>query len=287
MYRNRFVAIFLVLTLATMACSIDINLPITQLETGPEQTDQILIEAPESTGETIDLFLEFGAGELNLEGGAGDSLLEGEAVYNVPDFEPTVDAEGPRVGVRQGNLEIEGIPKFEDDVTNVWNFLLGDAPMNLEIDAGAYRGNFDFGGLSLLSLEISDGASDVDLEFSSPNQVEMDEFTYRTGASDVRLTGLANANFEDMTFRSGAGNYILDFSGELQRDARVRIESGISTVRINVPDGVSAVLEFDGGLTNIDPGKGWVRDGNAYTHAGEGPTISIEVTMGAGSLELN
>lgn len=283
----RLLIIILVLALATMACGINIDLPVTQLETGPLQTDEIIIPAPDDPDQAVDLSLEFGAGELTLNGGAGDNLLEGEASYNVPDFKPEVDTDFPSVGVSQGDLSIEGIPNFEDDVENEWNLLLGETPVSLEIDAGAYRGNYELGGLSLLNLDISDGASEVDLEFSSPNQVEMNNFTYATGASDVTLRGLANANFEDMTFRSGAGNYELNFSGELVRDATVNIESGISTVQIIIPDGVSAVLDFEGGLTNIDAGEGWVEDGDTYTHAGDGPTITINVTMGAGSLELN
>src|SRR3546814_7166011 len=52
----------------------------------------------------------------------------------------------------------------------------------------------ELGGLSLKSLEVKDGASNVDLSFSKSNLVEMSILQYTTGASDVKLTGLANAN---------------------------------------------------------------------------------------------
>ena len=40
---------------------------------------------------------------------------------------------------------------------------------------------------------------------------------YETGASTVKLNGLANANFGTLIFSGGAGDYTLDFSGDLQR----------------------------------------------------------------------
>jgi hypothetical protein len=53
----------------------------------------------------------------------------------------------------------------------------------------------------------------------------------------VELKGLANANFEQMSFTSGAGDYTLSFNGDLQRDASVTIDSGFGTVNIIVPEG--------------------------------------------------
>ena len=50
--------------------------------------------------------------------------------------------------------------------------------MNLVIKAGAYEGNFELGGLSIHSLEVTDGASKVDVSFSKPNLVEMTTFKY-------------------------------------------------------------------------------------------------------------
>jgi hypothetical protein len=74
--------------------------------------------------------------------------------------------------------------------------------MHLVINGGAYQGRIELGGLSLLSLEVNDGASDVKLEFSEPNGVVMDTLKYSTGASNVELSGLANANFKSMVFRA-------------------------------------------------------------------------------------
>jgi hypothetical protein len=159
--------------------------------------------------------------------------------------------------------------------------------MRLTIDAGAYEGTMDLGGLALQNLEVSDGAADVKLQFSQPNTAEMDIFQYKTGASSVELRSLANANFSNMNFKSGAGNYTLDFSGELKRDASVTIDAGLSSVKVIVPEGVDARLFYDGGLSNVDISGAWEKSGNQYTQPGDGPRLTINVNMGAGQLNLS
>lgn len=285
MAKKSIISAVLVLALVTMACGLRVNLPVQEVNTGPTQTEEINVPVPDSS-ETADLEISFGAGELHLSAGAGEALVSGTATYNVPDLKPVVRSSGNSIRLTTGELEIRGIPNFGRNIKNEWDLELGDAPLNLRINAGAYQGRYELGGLSLTSLEISDGAADVRLEFSEPNRVEMSSLVYQTGASNVRLSGLANANFSSMTFRSGAGDYTLDFSGELQRDAAVRVESGISQVTIVVPDGVSAQVIFEGGLTNIETHSGWQRSGNTYTRSGSGPTVTIRVDMGAGSLDL-
>jgi hypothetical protein len=159
--------------------------------------------------------------------------------------------------------------------------------MNLTINAGAYQGRMELGGLSLQSLKVSDGAADVELSFSQQNQVPMDTLRYDTGASQVKLLGLGNANVDTLVFKGGAGDYTLDFSGELSRDLNVTIDSGVSSVKVIVPQGVSARLFFDGGLSNIDINGSWEKSGNQYTLSGSGPMITINVNLGAGNLVLS
>jgi len=282
--------VVLVLALVSMACGIqvdlpDINIPVEQIEVGPTQTETISIPAP--AGDSVALMIGFGAGELRLSPGESNLLVEGTASYNVQDFKPVVTVEGSRVELKTGELEIKGIPKLTGaNIKNEWDLLLGSMPMDLTIEAGAYRGEFELGTLALNSLVVGDGASDVELVFSAPNRVPMTQLRYNTGASNVTLSGLANANFSTMNFRSGAGNYRLDFSGALQRDATVTVESGISQVVIVVPAGTAARVKVSSSLTSIEARGVWEQSGDEYVLEGSGPTLTIFVTMGAGSLEL-
>ena len=273
-----------VLALTSLACGLTINIPVDRVTTGPTQTEEISI--PATAAQVTNLHLSFGAGDLQLEPGAEDMLVTGTAEYNVPEFEPKVEQDGAEVHLETGNLDINGIPRFDDEVKNAWQLKLGDQPMNLEINAGAYKGDFDLSGLSLKSLHINDGAADVRLRFSEPNPVEMEIFRYSTGASNVRLNGLGNANFTSMIFRSGAGNYSLDFSGDLQRSAVVTIESGFSQVTLIVPRNTSARVLFEGGFSGVDASGGWEKSGEAYVLGSGEPLLTINVDLGAGNLVL-
>jgi len=276
-----------ILTLVTMACGITINLPVNDVKIGSTVVEEISVPLPKESGTTTQLSLGFGAGEIRLAPGAQNSLVQGTATYNVKDLKPEMTIDGNNVSLQTGDLEVNGIPlRFGKDFKNIWDLKLGNAPMDLTITAGAYEGEFDLGGLPIQSLHISDGAADVHMGFSAPNPDNMDTLRYDTGASKVELTGLANANFETLIFKGGAGDYTLDFSGELKRDATVTIDSGLSSVTVVVPDGVSTRVFVDGGLANVDISGGWDKSGNEYTLAGEGPRLTINVNIGAGSLTL-
>jgi len=285
MNRNLILIPFLAIAVVTLACGINLNLLETQVITGPTVVDEIDVPNLENTSLPAEITLSVGAGELKLTPGAADSLVTGEVTYNVKDFKPEVNVSGNQVQIKQGDLNVEGIPKFED-VVNEWDLKLGNAPMELSVRAGAYKGVYELGGLTLSQLDISDGASDVDLSFSQPNKTELETFRYTTGASQVNLSGLANANADTIVFRSGAGDYTLDFSGTLVRDLTVDIESAISSITVIVPEGVSARVSFSGGFTNVDIKGGWEKDGSVYVQSGSGPEIRITITMGAGSLKL-
>ena len=62
--------------------------------------------------------------------------------------------------------------------------------MRLQIEAGAYEGVFDLGGLSLQELDVADGAANTQVTFSSPNPSQMERLRYVTGASTVTPDGL-------------------------------------------------------------------------------------------------
>ena len=278
----KIVSAVLALALAMMACGFNIDLPEVPTP-GPEVTDEITIAAPTS-GEAW-LRLDFGAGKLKLSPGAPTGLVEGTAIYNIPDLKPEVTIEDGNVRIRQGSYSFNSVPDLTD-IKNTWELKLGASPMDLTIAAGAYEADYEFGGLALTGLTIKDGAADVHLSFSEPNKTEMSVMRYETGASSVELEGLANANFNTLVFQSGAGDYTLDFSGSLQRDATITIGSGLSNVILRIPKNVSAIMTVESGLTNASTGSGWEKNGNLYTQRSSGPTLTFLIKIGAGNLTI-
>ena len=271
------------LVVAALACSpISVNIP--KLTTGPTETFTVSVPSPEKDV-VPDVEVLMGAGELKIDGG-GDGLVSGEIKYNVADWKPSVitDANG-NVTIKQGQQDsFTGVP--ENNVVNNWDLKLGDAPMNLTLNAGAFDGAVALGGVPLRNLSIKNGASNSEVTFDSANPEEMDKLVVEAGAASLKLTGLANANFSEMEFKGGAGDYTLDFSGMLQRDATVTVSSGVSSLRIIVPSSTAANITVTGGLNNVSTEGTWTVTNDVYSTGATGPTLTISIQMGVGSLTL-
>jgi hypothetical protein len=275
----KIISAILVLALASLACGFTIDLP-ERAKAGDEIKESITVADPKS--DETRLNISFGAGDLNLSSGA-KNLVDGTVLYNVKELKPQVTTKDGETEIKQGDFK--NLPPLSG-MKNQWDLKLGKTPMDLTISAGAYNGKFELGGLSLKSLNINDGAAEVTVSFSEPNQVVMTEFSYTTGASNVTLEGLANANFNTLIFNSGAGNYTLNFSGDLQRDATVSMDSGLSDVTIIIPQGMNVNVTVDSTLADVSFGDGWSQKGKVYSQKGEGPTLTIIINMGAGNLRL-
>jgi N-terminal domain of toast_rack, DUF2154 len=272
-------AFLTILALATLACGFTVNIPSAPTP-GPEVTDEITVAIPD--GNEPRLKISFGAGELTLSPGAEDFLVDGTATYNIPNFKPEIVESDGTIEIKQGQLKTLNVTDFK----NEWDLKLAETPMELEVNAGAYKGRYEFGGLALTDLTIKDGASDVDVSFSEPNLTEMSVFRYETGASSVNLTGLSNANFTTLIFNGGAGSYTLDFSGDLQQDATARVETGFGDLNLVVPKGVNARVTVEGGPVNVNHSSGWGQSDHTYTQDGSGPTLTIIVKVGAGNVTI-
>ncbi len=282
MKHNLWIAIT-ALVVAALACSpVSVNVP--KLTTGPTETLTVSVPSPEKDV-VPDVEVLMGAGELKI-GGGGEGLVSGEIKYNVAEWKPEVvtDADG-NVTLKQGQQDnFTGLP--QNEVVNNWDLKLGDSPMNLILSAGAFDGTVALGGVPLRNLSLKNGASNAEVTFDSENPEEMDKLVCEAGAASLSLTGLANANFSEMEFKGGAGDYTLDFSGALQRDATVTITTGVSSLRIVVPSSTAATITVTGGLNNVSTEGTWTVTNDVYSTGAAGPTLTIDIQMGVGSLTL-
>ena len=276
----KIISAILVLALASMACGFSVDLP-KQSQPGPEVKESITVAGKGS--DEMRLTLSFGAGTLKLSPGAGDKLVDGTAVYNFKELKPEIVKDGNNVEIKNENFKSLVNPK---DIVNEWDLKLGKSPIDLTINAGAYNGTYELGGLSLTNLTVKDGAANVDLMFSEPNLIEMSLLRYETGASDVKLAGLANANFSTLMFNGGAGNYTLDFSGTLTREGIVNISAGAGDVQLVIPKDVNARVTVESALASVNHSSGWTQNDSEYTQKGTGPELTIIIKMTAGNLTI-
>lgn len=274
---------FAIIVITSLACSFGVP-QVSRIQTGFTQTFTLNEPRP-STDAVQNVNLKMGMGEFQLAGGA-ESLLEGEVRYNVEEWKPNVTKEDNSLTITQGKEDdpVGGLPG--EDIINEWTVRLGDVPMNLSLRAGAYDGTLDLSGLRLQQLDVQDGASSSEIRFNTLNPEQMQSLTYHSGASNITFLGLANANFTQMTFEGGAGEYVFDFSGDLQRDANVNIKVGLSNVQILVPAGISAKVFVDDGLDSVSMEGTWTKESDHYVNDGDGSQLTINVDMGVGSLRL-
>ena len=265
---------------------VTINLPDDAIEVGPVITDEIMVAAPNGD-ETTKVRLRFGSGTMNISPGANGALVRGTASYNVENLKTTVDTSGNQVEIESGSFDYDltGLPNFHD-IENTWDLKFGAYKTDLEIRAGAFKANLDLGGLALKNFRIFGGASSVDVDFSQPNQVAMNSMRITTGASTVKMHHLANANFSLLDFDGGGGTYVLDFSGNMQRDASVEVDVGLSMLEIIVPEGVPAQVTVNGTLNDVNAYGDWKGDGTSFSQKGNGPGLDITINTNAGTLKL-
>jgi hypothetical protein len=276
--------LIIVMTVVSVACSL-INLPgFQKLETGSTRTFPLNESIP-GPANVQDVSLSIAMGDITLAGGA-DSLLEGEVSYNVDDWKPVVLSQDNSLAISQDHPEdtTRGFPIGE--IVNMWKVKLGDTPMNLTVNATTSDAFLDLSGLPLQRLDVQDSLGNSEIRFESLNPERMQTLSYKTDVSDVTFHGLANANFTEMIFEGRGGNYIFDFSGDLQEDTRVNIKVSFSEVQILVPPGIPAEVYLEGKPSSVSMDDAWMQ-GNDRFQIGQGiPKLTIMLHMTAGNLKF-
>jgi len=89
-----------------------------------------------------------------------------------------------------------------------------------------------------------------------------------------------------LKFSGGVGNYTLDFSGELQRDATVTVDSGLGNLSLIIPEHLNATVTMESAAVNISYGSGWTQNGQKYAQKGSGSSLTILIKMAAAKLVI-
>lgn len=136
-------------------------------------------------------------------------------------------------------------------------------PIDLSLDLGATKGVLDLGGLNLLALHLDSGASDMQLDFSTPNRSRMRSFDVDVGAASLEARNLANANATVMHIQGGVGSVDLDFGGSWTQDVSVDAQLTLGKLTLHVPRDVGVRVEVQKFLASFDQ-QGLEKRGDAY-----------------------
>lgn len=236
------------------------------------------------------LRISLGACRLTARPGEGEAWVAG--TYRDPtESRPlriTEEEAGATIAEERPSFEripgaFRGTPSYELEIGK-------ERPFALTIETGASDFELDLGGVPLTRLVVRQGAGKFELDFSQPNPDRMELLDVSTGAAEIELENLANANFSDMRLSGGAASYDLDFGGRLSRDAEVSIETGVSAVTVTVPASTAARVATETTLGSVDVGDGLAKKEGAFLTEpalGEvGPVLKIRAGVRLGSLQL-
>jgi len=275
------ISILVLLLVSLLACSFTVTVPTVTVS----DTQTLAVDEALSAGvDTYQVDIKMGAGKLILAGGS-QKLMEGSIVYNIDNWKPTITRQEGQLTLEQNNTTNVGIPS--NTIKNEWNLRLGSVPLELGITTGASESDLDLSGLSILKLSISDGASSTRVRFDTANPLIMDTLNYKTGASQVELTGLANSNAQVINFEGGVGSYTLDFTGFYGHDMTVNIKADVSQVKLIFPVESYVKVVNNGALSDINVNGTWMVNNNIYTYGEHHPLITVNVDMGVGSLDIS
>jgi hypothetical protein len=147
------------------------------------------------------------------------------------------------------------------------------------------------GGVGNLEVEQQGAASSTgntrnewDLRLNNKTPMEMN-VDMGAGRSTLTLGGLALTRLE---MNMGAGEAIVDLTGNWKKDLSAQIHGGVGRATIRLPREVGVHVVAQGGLGSINAGD-FQKQGDAYVNDlyGKSPvTLRIEVEGGVGEINL-
>ena len=193
--------------------------------------------------DSLKITIKFGAGKLDLISGQED-VFEGNFQYDKGILKPNVRYEIlGETGILTLSQSIKKDLNLSFSHKNIWNLKLPTGvPLQLYINTATYSGDIDLTNLQIEHLSLNSGASQSNIVFNQPNLIDLKNINIKTGASTIKMLGLANANFNEMNFTGGAGSYTFDFSGDLTKKSKVNINVGAAKIILKISSAIGTKI---------------------------------------------
>lgn len=247
-------------------------------------TKQFSIQETFNIANPAGINLIMGGGNLQVAA-TEENGITGLIENNSENWHPEIFQDTQQITISQSEIsKFSTIPSQK--FINSWDLKLNGNPLDLYIEGRAYKGMIDLTDINLKSFRFLDSVSDTEVVFNRPNPVKMEKFEIGSAGSTFTFSGLSNANFEQLNFRSAGGRYVLNFSGTLQQDARVTIISGLGYTRVEIPKDIPVTVTVNGLVRGLIVEGSWETDQNVYKNSGSGYQLFVDVNMDMGTLEL-
>jgi hypothetical protein len=187
----------------------------------------------------VRMYVEMPAGQLRIEGGA-NRLLEADfyhlGSWSVPEVDYSVSE-----GVGTLKISQQGGGQMMGKSDNTWNLKVNDeTPLDLKVDVGAGRGEFQLAKIDLTRLELNIGAGQANVDLTGERSKDLKaEIQGGVGEAVVRLPKNVGVV---ATVHGGLGS--VDVHGLKEEDGQyVNAAYGISpsTLRLTVEGGIGHI----------------------------------------------
>jgi hypothetical protein len=237
------------------------------------------------TTEEAAVTIQYSAGHLMLSGMDSNQLYAMRLRYNAESHEPVHQFGSGRVVL---GIEGTGRASFLRSGSNDGEMALtlsDRIPIALSLDLGAVRATLDLGGLRLTRLDLNAGASEGELRVSSPNPMQLDRATLRTGAASFRAREMGNLNAAEISLEAGVGDFLLDLTGLRRPETTVDVKMGLGSLEVRVPRQVGIRLSRRSFLASLNaPGLERRGDDLYSSNWDQAPIrvlLSVEAALGS------
>jgi hypothetical protein len=235
---------------------------------------------------SLEVDVEYGAGRLNIAPGTTGSLYKSTVRYDPQAFRPVTTYTSGHLKIGSGDVRKVRGGRSKSHMNRLDLALTPDTPLDLELTFGAVEAQIELGGLKIRNAHISTGASETTIRVSKPNTERCELFKLHVGAAEFNAYGLGNTNAERFEFAGGAGEFLLDFSGEWRGgDMHADINMGLGELTLRVPRSLGLRVEKNSMLVSFETND-MTKRGNTYTSenwntAKQKLTIELDAALGS------
>ncbi len=239
--------------------------------------------------DSLKVMIKFGVGKLRIISGEKD-VFKGNFQYDKTILKPNIQYEIlGKTGILNLSQSIKKDIELPFPYRNRWNLELpSGVPIQLYVNTATYRGDINLTNLQIENLYLNSGASQTNIAFNQPNLIESKNIDIKTGASTIKMLGLANANFSEINFTGGAGSYTFDFSGNLVKKSKININTGVAKIILKIPStiGTKIIIESFPALKSDIRGFVEIND-QTYINSEYGKNVAeLDITIKGGLVDV-
>lgn len=234
--------------------------------------------------------LEYAAGAVRVSAARPTELYRMDLLYDGERYEPVSDFDASTTAVAlglrpagQGGLRVVSRNQLRQTAAVTFS---PRSDLSLDVTLGAADADLELGGLRLTDLDLQAGASRATVRFSEPNAARCRAASLRAGAAELTVLGLGNSRCERIAFEGGVGRVTLDFAGTWASSSRVEVKMALGEVMLRLPRQVGVRITPDRFLASFDP-QGLLRRGTSYVSPGYDQAarhLDIDVTTALGNV---